>query len=406
MRISTAQIFNGGLAGILNAQDQAARTQEQISTGQRILTPSDDPVASARILEAEAELAASGQYQRNIDNVEGRLLVAEDYVASVENVILRVNELVLQAANGTQTTDTRELIVVEIRQRLEQLEGLVNSRDANGDYIFSGYKTDTPAFALQGDQYVYQGDEGQRFEQVANGLRVASNETGKALFANIPITGNDVLVSAAPGNSSAAVVTRGDVADQALYDAVAPASYRVTFNPLNNVFPPGPNFSVTTVPDGNAVLTDQAYALGDVISFDGLEIELSAVPVPGDVIQVQATQSRDMLTTVRNIADNLAGFTDPAERQAFVDTALNDIREIQQTLSKGRSRIGASLNTLEDTRASQQSLDVFNQSVISQLRDLDYAEAISRLSFQTFVLEAAQSSFSRVASLSLFNFLR
>ena len=406
MRISTAQIFNGGLAGILNASEQAARTQEQISSGRRILTPSDDPVASARILEAEAELAASAQYQRNIDNVEGRLLVAEDQIASVEEVILRVNELVLQAANGTQTNETRGLIAVEIRQRLEQLEGLVNARDANGDYIFSGFRTDTPAFALQGNQYVYQGDEGQRFEQIANGLRIAANETGMALFADVPISSNDVLISAASTNSSDAAVVRGDVVDQALYDAVAPTNFRVTFNPLGNVAPAGPNYTVTTLPSGDVVLADQPYAPGDVISFNGIEIELSAAPDPGDVIEIDATQSRDMLTTIRGIADNLTAFDNADDRKAFVDTAIDDIRLIQQTLSQGRSRIGSSLNTLEDTRASQQSLDVFNQSVVSQLRDLDYAEAISRLSFQTFVLEAAQSSFSRVANLSLFNFLR
>ena len=113
-----------------------------------------------------------------------------------------------------------------------------------------------------------------------------------------------------------------------------------------------------------------------------------------------------MLNTVQRIGASLASFTDPTERSAFIGDALNNLSNIQENLLSGRGRIGARLNTLESTRASQQSLDLISTGVLDELRGLDYAEAVSRLSFQSFILEAAQQSFVKVSSLSLFNFLR
>ena len=90
----------------------------------------------------------------------------------------------------------------------------------------------------------------------------------------------------------------------------------------------------------------------------------------------------------------------------FISSALEDLSSIQSNLRIGQSDIGARLSKLDNVRSNQQSLDLISQGLLSNTRDLDYTEAVSRLSFQTFVLEAAQQSFVKVANLSLFNFLR
>ena len=90
----------------------------------------------------------------------------------------------------------------------------------------------------------------------------------------------------------------------------------------------------------------------------------------------------------------------------LVSSSLEDLSSIQSNLRIGQSDIGARLSKLDNARSNQQSLDLISQGLLSNTRDLDYTEAVSRLSFQTFVLEAAQQSFVKVANLSLFNFLR
>ena len=406
MRLSSAQIYTTGLRGITNASNEVARTQEQISTGQRVLKPSDDPVASARILELESELTSSKQYQRNIDNIEGRLERAEIQIDNVEGVIDRVRELVIQAGSGALTNQDRRQITVEINQRLEELVDLTNARDENGNYIFSGFKTNAEAFSAVGENYAFQGDEGVRFEQVANGLKIASNESGKALFADIATVNNNVVVSASSNNSSDIQIGRGLVVDQAAFDAVFPEDYAIIFNDTTSVVPVGPNYSVKRLSDGQLLSTNVPYDLATPININGVEVTLSDIPNPTDTFVIESTRKENMLNTVQRIGAGLASFTDPVERSAFIGDALNNLSNIQDNLLSGRGRIGARLNTLESTRASQQSLDLISTGVLDELRGLDYAEAVSRLSFQSFVLEAAQQSFVKVSNLSLFNFLR
>lgn len=406
MRLSSAQIYTTGLRGITNASSEVARTQEQIASGQRVLKPSDDPVASARILELESELTSSKQYQRNIDNVEGRLERAEIQIDNVEGVIDRVRELVIQAGSGALTNEDRLQITVEINQRLQELVDLTNARDENGSYIFSGFKTNVEAFSAVGDNYAFQGDEGVRYEQVANGLKIASSESGKALFADIATVNNNVVVSASANNSSDVQIGRGLVVDQAAFDAVFPEDYAIIFNDATSAVPVGPNYSVKRLSDGQLMSTNVPYDLATPININGVEVTLSDIPNPTDTFVIESTRKENMLNTVQRIGAGLASFTDPVERSAFIGDALNNLSNIQDNLLSGRGRIGARLNTLESTRASQQSLDLISTGVLDELRGLDYAEAVSRLSFQSFVLEAAQQSFVKVSSLSLFNFLR
>jgi flagellar hook-associated protein 3 FlgL len=406
MRLSSSQIYTTGLRGITNASSEVARTQEQIASGQRVLKPSDDPVASTRILALESELASSKQYQRNIDNVEGRLQRTETQIDNIEGVIDRVRELVIQAGSGALTNQDRRQITVEINQRLEELVDLTNARDENGNYIFSGFKTDTEAFATVGENYAFQGDEGVRFEQIANGLTIASNESGKALFADIATVNNNVVVSAGINNSSDVQVGRGLVVDQSAFDAVFPEDYAIIFNDTSNVVPVGPNYSVKRLSDGQLISTNVPFDLATPININGIEVTLSDIPNPTDAFVIESTGKENMLNTVQRIGAGLASFTDPTDRSAFIGDALNNLSNIQDNLLSGRGRIGARLNTLESTRASQQSLDLISTGVLDELRGLDYAEAVSRLSFQSFVLEAAQQSFVKVSNLSLFNFLR
>lgn len=406
MRLSSSQIYTTGLRGITNASSEVARTQEQIASGQRVLKPSDDPVASTRILALESELTSSKQYQRNIDNVEGRLQRTETQIDNIEGVIDRVRELVIQAGSGALTNQDRRQITVEINQRLEELVDLTNARDENGNYIFSGFKTDTEAFFAVGENYAFQGDEGVRFEQIANGLKIASNESGKALFADIATVNNNVVVSAGTNNSSDVQIGRGLVVDQSAFDAVFPEDYAIIFNDTSNVVPVGPNYSVKRLSDGQLISTNIPFDLATPININGVEVTLSDIPNPTDTFIIESTRKENMLNTVQRIGAGLASFTDPTERSAFIGDALNNLSNIQDNLLSGRGRIGARLNTLESTRASQQSLDLISTGVLDELRGLDYAEAVSRLSFQSFVLEAAQQSFVRVSNLSLFNFLR
>src|SRR5690625_5900717 len=92
MRMSLLQSFNQGLRSMLRVESQQAQTQNQISTGRRVLQPSDDPLAAARILQLEREQSRLDQFQRNIDGVESSLMLQDTHLDAVETLLVRVRE--------------------------------------------------------------------------------------------------------------------------------------------------------------------------------------------------------------------------------------------------------------------------------------------------------------------------
>src|SRR5690554_438219 len=110
MRIATLQQFNTGLNGILDNQGGVNKTQQQISTGRRVLTPADDPIAATKILQLQQELALNDQYTRNMTGADNRLKLEEATLKSVTANLERVKKRTVQAGGGSLTITNRQAI--------------------------------------------------------------------------------------------------------------------------------------------------------------------------------------------------------------------------------------------------------------------------------------------------------
>ena len=411
MRISSMQIFTTGVRHITNAQAEVARAQEQISSGKRVLTPADDPAAAALALGIRQEKARSAQYQRNADLAQSDLQQQDVELESVETVLLQLREYALQAGNATLSANERSTLVAGIEQAGEQLLAIFNTRSAYGVYLFAGFSGDTPPFVPSAAGRVdYVGDDGERRVAIGAGLEVQSRNNGRELFVDIPAAANTFVTRTAAGNSGSGDISAGRIVDQAAYDAVYPDDLVVRFGvvpgtyqvdridratgALSNVLPPQPH--VDGVP-----LT---------ITVAGAEVRVTGSPSPGDEFVLEASTTQSLLLTVQRLADGLRNIPDTeagaTERARVVAEALNAIERSEQSVTANRAALGPRLNLLDDARAEQVALDLINDEALSDLVDLDYDEAASRLSFQSFVLAAAQQSLAKIANLSLFNFLR
>ena len=186
MRISTSWIFQQGVNAMLDQQTALANTQQQLATGKRILTPSDDPSASSRVLELGQLIDTTKQYQRNSDYAETRLKLEENVLAEAGDVLQRVRELAVRANNGTLSAGDRNAIAVEVRANLDALLQLANSKDATGEYLFSGFKTGTQAFTDNGGgNFSYDGDQGVRSLQIGPTRQVTVGDSGDSVFMKV-----------------------------------------------------------------------------------------------------------------------------------------------------------------------------------------------------------------------------
>jgi flagellar hook-associated protein 3 FlgL len=494
-------MFNSGLRGILNVQAQTLKTQNQIATGKRVTTPSDDPVAAARILRLEQEQSAIVQYQKNIDSAENSLMLEETQLDAVTNLLFRVRELATQAGNGALSQSERKGIAAELETRLDELFSLANTRNSSGEYIFGGYRGEQAPFVNSGDgKFTYRGDDGQRYVQISDSTRVPTGDSGHAVFEAIP------QATVPAERTAGGLVVRGDSGTLSGLSISSSATYEATFttgaeytiaitgpagggatgfevqdaggNPvpggigtftgtgplvfggvsLNFEEEPAAGTTVTlattaqptisagfitdrtafsetfttadapltvsitgfTAPDQYAYkvldrngteLTDLAgsYREGEKITVGGAEFRIVGGS-PGSSFELEAPTSQSMLDTVGKLATQLGVLTDSdADKlrlQDLIAETLANIDNIESSVGNVRSQIGARLNTLDSTRELHAGITLVNDKVLSEIRDLDYAEAITRLTQENIVLQAAQQSFAQISKLSLFNFLR
>ena len=414
MRISTLQAFNNGVAGLQRNYANVTRTKEQISTGNRILTPADDPVASVRLLQLEQQQNVLNQYAENLTAAKNSPTQEEVSLNSANTILQRVRELAVQAGNGALSSKDRASIAAELQEREDELLGLMNTRNARGEYLFAGFQGKTQPFVRQADgSYAYQGDEGQRKIQIASSLDIPISDNGKKTFVNITDAGRlqATPTGALPGLRVGAPLVQDEVAFSGT-PAFPPGGIEIEFDTVNpqnyeirSIAPPAVLGSGTL--DSDPAKQDKLVFRGVVVNFDG-------TPAGGELVQITPrqvggvdVQKQGVLDTIAQLRQVLLQAPDSPEGNLQVRDAvalgLTNLDHAMVTLDSVRGEIGARLNIVETTQTDNEDVSLVNKSVQAQLRELDYAEALSRLSFESIVLEAAQQSYVKIAGLTLFS---
>lgn len=409
IRISSQQIFSGGINRLQELNTSLNNTQQQISTGQRVNKPSDDPVAAARILKLDQELSRVETYQRNVDLADNRLKQEENALSSSIDVIQRIRELTVQAGNGSLSANDRRSISSELEERLGQLANIANTRDASGEYIFSGFQGSVKAFEQDpSGSWVYQGDEGQRVLEIDDGVTVPISDNGKDIFVRVPaaITGEHSTVST-PGASISGVklVNEADLA--AAYPNSFPDDITVE---VVDVGAPNPPELRAFDSQGNPLSVDPlVYESGEPFTVAGVEATITdAVPGAGDVFTLKINEKQSVFGTIENLISGLNNIdkSSPDGQAQYDDLIANSLINLdnaQESIILKQTELGGRMNAVESTKSFLEDSSVYSNEIRSQLQDVDYAEAISTLSFQSFVLQAAQQSFAQVSQLSLFD---
>jgi len=372
-------------------------TQRQISSGQRLLSPSDDPIASARTLELEETVTRLGQFSRNGEMAKNRLTFEEAALGSINNVLQRVRELALQANNASQSNESRSLIAIEMREQLDSLLQLANSEDGNGRYLFSGNMDDTKPVGRTGSTYTYNGDQGQRLIQIADNRQIADGDPGDRIFFNVKSGNGIFLAAASPSNTGSGVLDGGSVTDQSLYNL---DRYTIRFTDADNY----------EVLDATAVvIATGTFQDGGSIAFNGIQVNIDGAPAAGDEFDISPSANNDIFAAIDALAGSVEANVGDATSRAEMNNGVNSgILLIDQAIGNvidARTRVGSRLATIETQDDANAGTIITLRETIGDLNDLDYTEALSRLSLESTTLEAAQQSFIRLQSLSLFNYL-
>lgn len=444
MRISTSQIFDSGALGIQNNQSGLYKLQNQLSTGRRVLTPQDDPVAAAQALVVSQTKDVNQQYIENQGQAKSQLGLVDSQLSSLVNVLQEVRERVIQAGNtGTLSQSDRATIATELESRLSEIFGIANSDNGVGEYLFSGYKGNVRPFAVDGslapvppattNPVTYFGDDGERLLQVSSSQQMAVSAAGSDVFM-VAKDGNGTFVTGVGGNTTgginqgAATSDAGSVLDQQKWQAaingfgwVVPANpaLQVRFSVAAGVTSyqlydvSGAPVAISTLKpftSGQAIpiaSTNPPAATGTDF---GSQIIVQGQPANNDTFTVTPSTKQSLFQTMQNLIGILRS---PIGSSTYTATQysnelgaeLTNLDQSFNNISRVQAQVGTSMQEIESLGSASSDLDIQYQATLSDLQDLDYAKAISDFMNQQMNLEAAQQSFAKISGLSLFNYL-
>jgi flagellar hook-associated protein 3 FlgL len=307
MQISTNLMFDRAIAQMGVTQDRLSKTQMQLSTTKQINKPSDAPDQAATITRLKSAIDRQNAYVSTINSVKDKLSQQETGASNATDVLTRLKELTIQAANDTYSGVDRKSIDLEVRQLRDQLLSLANTQDVNGNFIFSGSRVGKQAFATdENGKLVYQGDQTVSATGVGDQSAVDINRSGTNPF--------DKIVRLDENNKKVAV------------------------------------------------------------GFFQVIDDLSA-----------ALQSND---------------------SGGIKRAVGEMTTLQQGLSDSLASIGAATNKIDNQASLAEENVLRMKSTLSQVEDTDYTEAITKMNKDILALQAAQSSFAKIAQLSLFDYIK
>lgn len=402
MRISNNQIFDRAINGVIDNQIGLSETQLQLSTGKKLITPSDDPVGAASVLRLTEELDQITQYNRNNTLLQNSLSQEEAVLSNVTTSANRARVLVVQAGNGINTDEDRTAIASELAQIRDEIFDLMNSQDANGNYIFAGNQSDSPAFVYDatatGNRYTFQGDDGQNKLQLSSNVTIADGDSGKDVFENVlaRLTGT---VTGGTAAASVKVLQQGEFDNfhKANYDAVTAA---------NNVFTGTVNGAGNQITFDDPDATTINFTSGEPFTFKGVEFTVMGGAASTVEFTLSQPEKKNLAVTLDEI---VAALNDPTVSGDALTEAINDalvgldngLKEVSNTVAT----IGGRVKVATSVQESNLDLEIANKDARSKIEDVDYAEAISELSKQETALQAAQQTFGRVTNLSLFDYI-
>ena len=397
-RISSSMMYDQSVFLMLARQSKMNQLERQLATGQKMVSAKDDPVASGTAVGMDRVLAELDQLGDNAANVQNRLGLQENALQQAGELLTRVTELTVQANNSALSTEDRKSVSAELKSVREALFALANSTDGSGRYLFGGASDASPPFSAINGSVIYNGDQTQRQVEIAPGSFVQDAQPGSEVFMRIRTGDGTLDGSAATGNTGMGVLVGISRDGSATWTG---DSYTLRFT--------GPN-TYDVLDAGGAPIGSGTHVAGEDILFQGLRMQLSGTPAAGDEFSVGQAGNRDVFATIDRLTQaltmdttTLAGRT---AQQNLLQSSLRDTARASEKMIDSRAAGGAHLNAIDNAASLREANAITLKDSLSQLRDLDYAEAIGQYQLEEASLQAAQTVFTQMQSMSLFNMIR
>ncbi len=403
MRVTTNMSYQSSMRALQKASERLDKASEQMTTGDKFATAGEDPTGMAQKLSLTSKITAFQQYSVNGSLLDSSLTLEGTILDSVTTNLQSAYTLTQKSVNGAMSDSDKKSIASELEQLQTQLYDLMNSKNADGEYIFGGNQSQTQPFVKNdvGD-YEFKGDTGQRMIQVAPSVQIAANDSGLSVF-------QQVATRRTVSSATATDLTIG-VSSQSEFDSFFRNQYDFKI-PANNQY----TISTTASPDQYQITGKNGYTQtgdyipGEAINFNGVSLTMTAAAGSGPAQQftLDAPANDNVLNSLNKMIEALKNSSALTEEE-WTSTVANVQTHINNTLDRvgiTQGAVGGRQNNLDQVLTSNASLEVIATEARANVAEIDIYEAISNVSQQENALTMAQQAFSKVHSSTLFDYL-
>lgn len=306
MKVSTSLFFDRSVNQMVNGQSQLAKTQTRLSSGKEVVNPSDAPDKATAIQRLKSVLEKQESFSSNIEGAKNRLIAEETALKGVNDVLTRIKELSIQAANGTLGPRDKELVAIEVEGLTQDLLSLANTQDVNDNYVFSGSRVQVQPFQKNSSGDVtYFGDETRNEVQVSEQRYIRFNRTGTDVFGRV-LRETD----------------SGDTVGKGFFEALS-----------------------------------------------------------------------DLASGIRE------------SNTSAINQGIDDLDQASFNIAVATAQVGSEMASVETQREVNEETVLQLRTILSNIEDLDYSEAVTQMQKDMLALQATQSSFSQISNLTLFNYI-
>jgi flagellar hook-associated protein 3 FlgL len=409
MRVTLRSVTNHMEKLISDKYAELAKIQEQLSTGKQLLRPSDNPTGVANDLKLRTTTALMEQNGKNISDGFNFMQVTDTAMQSMNSIMQRLRELAVQGSTDTVGSTERRYIQQEQDQLFRQVIALVDT-NYKGDYIFGGTQSKIQPFPIESSVASsaadYVGLKMSYFNAAPGGVpAVGVPAQIRNAFDNTAMT-NILPGSLAISNGAVRYVEGTDYTVDYVNGTITPLNAALAVDLSDGGTFTGPNyqaggFSLTfdRVGRGKDVFGTVVSNGGDVLR----EIEagiVMPVNIAGDDLITNRSTGTDMISSMIRMGQNLI----QNSRQGISDS-ITEIDNVLQALLSSESKNGARINRFESTQTRNEQQVMQNNSLLSNLEDVDMADAATRFSLSQTVYNAALKSAAMAIQPSLVNYL-
>lgn len=403
MRLPTVNQFRAQMSSLTSQFDEINKLQIQSTSGKKIQRSSENPLLADKIKAVSDSMQTTRAYDLNNTLAMSRVSLLGTTVQQSVNLVGQIKDLILSAQNDTLNNENRASIAQEMRGYAETLLGLANTRDNDGEYIFSGMNTNVPSYAKEAGVYHYQGGAFATRIALDNNNSVPFNDSGFRVFGDIKTGNGHFTVSSDVVNNTgtgvASPVSQQNISAMIhdnftlsfVTNGAGQLAYQLTGDSTGQIIPASPLTSPADAP---------AYVAGANISFNGVSLQITGQPAVGDTFYVKESQSQNIFDTIDAVISVLdKPLSSEKERADFHQVLGEQGTSLSQALNhmlQYFTEVGNRGKTIDDQKLLTGNRIQDQERMLDRLSNAPMEEVLPELTRRLTALELTQQSYLKI----------